>query len=90
MRLSWILAKNQYLIINMIEWFIFDAHKFSRLFSRNKKLADWYTDFKNDSLLENYTNFISQRTREALALKRSKGVILGRPRSRKSAHVKLS
>ncbi|MDE5832834.1 MAG: master DNA invertase Mpi family serine-type recombinase [Desulfovibrio sp.] len=35
-------------------------------------------------------NLISQRTREALARKRAEGVILGRPKGRKSARVKLS
>ena len=33
---------------------------------------------------------ISQRTKEALARKRSEGVILGRPRGRKSSRVKLT
>ena len=33
---------------------------------------------------------ISQRTKEALARKRSEGKILGRPSGRKSSHVKLS
>ena len=35
-------------------------------------------------------NLISQRTREALARKRAEGVVLGRPKGRMSAHVKLS
>jgi DNA invertase Pin-like site-specific DNA recombinase len=35
-------------------------------------------------------DLISQRTKEALARKRSEGVILGRPNGRKSAKVKLS
>ena len=35
-------------------------------------------------------NLISQRTKEALARKRSEGIILGRPKGRKSSHVKLS
>ncbi len=35
-------------------------------------------------------NLISQRTKEALARKRAEGVILGRPKGRKSAFVKLS
>ncbi len=35
-------------------------------------------------------NLISQRTKEALARKRSEGVVLGRPKGRKSTHVKLS
>lgn len=35
-------------------------------------------------------NLISQRTKEALARKKSEGVILGRPKGRKSSHVKLS
>lgn len=33
---------------------------------------------------------IIQRTREALARKKVGGVILGRPKGRKSSHVKLS
>lgn len=35
-------------------------------------------------------NLISQRTKEALARKKSEGVILGRPTGRKSSRVKLS
>ena len=35
-------------------------------------------------------DLISQRTKEALARKRAEGVILGRPKGRKSAKVKLS
>lgn len=35
-------------------------------------------------------NLISQRTKEALARKKEEGVILGRPKGRKSSHVKLS
>ena len=35
-------------------------------------------------------NLISQRTKEALARKKSEGVVLGRPKGRKSTHVKLS
>jgi DNA invertase Pin-like site-specific DNA recombinase len=35
-------------------------------------------------------DLISQRTKEALARKRSEGIVLGRPRGRKSSHVKLS
>lgn len=35
-------------------------------------------------------NLISQRTKEALARKRAEGVVLGRPKGRKSRHVKLS
>jgi DNA invertase Pin-like site-specific DNA recombinase len=35
-------------------------------------------------------NLISQRTKEALARKRSEGVILGRPKGSKSSKVKLS
>ncbi|MDR1219789.1 MAG: master DNA invertase Mpi family serine-type recombinase [Treponema sp.] len=35
-------------------------------------------------------DLISQRTKEALARKRSEGVVLGRPVGRKSSHVKLS
>jgi DNA invertase Pin-like site-specific DNA recombinase len=34
-------------------------------------------------------DLISQRTKEALALKRAEGVTLGRPLGRKSSHVKL-
>jgi DNA invertase Pin-like site-specific DNA recombinase len=35
-------------------------------------------------------DLISQRTKEALALRRAEGVVLGRPRGRKSSHTKLS
>lgn len=35
-------------------------------------------------------NLISQRTKEALARKRSEGVVLGRPKGRKSSHLKLT
>ena len=35
-------------------------------------------------------NLISQRTKEALARKKSEGVVLGRPKGRKSTHLKLS
>lgn len=35
-------------------------------------------------------DLISQRTKEALALRKKEGVILGRPIGKKSAHVKLS
>ncbi len=35
-------------------------------------------------------NLISQRTKEALARKREEGIVLGRPKGKKSSHVKLS
>jgi DNA invertase Pin-like site-specific DNA recombinase len=35
-------------------------------------------------------NLISQRTKEALARKRAEGIILGRPKGRKSSYVKLT
>ncbi|MBR1810771.1 MAG: master DNA invertase Mpi family serine-type recombinase [Clostridia bacterium] len=35
-------------------------------------------------------NLISQRTKEALARKKSEGIVLGRPTGRKSSHCKLS
>ena len=35
-------------------------------------------------------NLISQRTKEALARKKSEGIVLGRPKGRRSSHVKLS
>ena len=35
-------------------------------------------------------NLISQRTKEALARKKSGGIVLGRPKGRRSSHVKLS
>lgn len=35
-------------------------------------------------------NLISQRTKEALARKKSEGIVLGRPKGRKSSRVKLS
>jgi DNA invertase Pin-like site-specific DNA recombinase len=35
-------------------------------------------------------NLISQRTKEALARKKAEGIVLGRPKGRKSARVKLS
>lgn len=35
-------------------------------------------------------NLISQRTKEALARRRAEGVVLGRPKGRRSSHVKLT
>jgi len=35
-------------------------------------------------------DLISQRTKEALARKKAEGIVLGRPKGRKSSHVKLS
>jgi DNA invertase Pin-like site-specific DNA recombinase len=35
-------------------------------------------------------DLISQRTKEALALRRAEGVVLGRPTGKKSSHVKLT
>ena len=35
-------------------------------------------------------NLISQRTKEALAKRKADGIVLGRPKGKKSSHVKLS
>jgi DNA invertase Pin-like site-specific DNA recombinase len=35
-------------------------------------------------------NLISQRTKEALALRKKDGIILGRPKGKKSSHTKLT
>lgn len=35
-------------------------------------------------------NLISQRTKEALARKKAEGIVLGRPKGKKSSHVKLT
>jgi hypothetical protein len=45
------------IITNTVEWFVFDAHEFSRLFSHDKNITNLYTDFKNGSLPEKGTNF---------------------------------
>jgi len=48
----------KYLIItNAVEWFIFDASVFYRLFSENKNLVDLYSDFKSNSLLGKATDY---------------------------------
>jgi Alw26I/Eco31I/Esp3I family type II restriction m6 adenine DNA methyltransferase len=44
-------------ITNAIEWFIFDAREFHFYFSRNKKLTDYYHDFKKGNLLEKDTGY---------------------------------
>jgi hypothetical protein len=44
------------IITNSIEWFIFDAKEFQRLFSKNIDLVNHYHDFKNNSLLINHTS----------------------------------
>ena len=41
-------------------------------------------------MCNNLLDCYSQRTKEALARKKSEGVILGRPKGRKSSHYKLT
>jgi DNA invertase Pin-like site-specific DNA recombinase len=55
-----------------------------------KLLSDRLLAFAFGLSAEIERNLISQRTREALARKRAEGVILGRPKGRKSSKVKLS
>jgi adenine-specific DNA-methyltransferase len=45
------------IITNAVDWFIFDASIFYKLFSRNKTLVDLYADFKANTLLGKATDY---------------------------------
>jgi hypothetical protein len=45
------------IITNAIEWFIFDAREFYRLFSKNQTLLKAFLDFKTDTLLGSATDY---------------------------------
>jgi hypothetical protein len=45
------------IITNTIEWFIFDARLFYRIFSQDKKLMELYISFKDGTLLDKKTDY---------------------------------
>jgi len=80
-----IMSMLNYCLNNEIEvWTIKDGYRLGNDIS-SKILA-----FAFGLSAEIERTLISQRTKEALARKKSEGVILGRPKGRKSSHLKLS
>jgi DNA invertase Pin-like site-specific DNA recombinase len=75
---------NQLMLNDVIIWTIKDNYRLGDNI-QSKVLA-----FAFGLSAEIERELISQRTKEALARKRSEGMVLGRPSGRKSSHVKLS
>lgn len=75
---------NQIVLVNTIVITIKDGYTLGDNI-QNKVLA-----FAFGLFAEIERNLISQRTKEALAKRKADGVILGRPKGRKSSHVKIT
>ena len=77
-------TSDSWVILNPIEQSIKDKYRLGSDIS-SKVLA-----FAFGLSAEIERNLISQRTKEALARKRAEGVVLGRPKGRKSSRTKLT
>ena len=54
----------KHLVININEWFVFDARLFDRLFAQNKSLVQQFNDFEAGRLADNKTDFFYKQIAE--------------------------
>jgi DNA invertase Pin-like site-specific DNA recombinase len=87
------LGRSMFMIISILNVLLLNGVKICTIKDNYKLEDDIYAKilaFAFGLTAEIERNLISQRTKEALARKRSEGVVLGRPKGRKSARLKLS
>ena len=87
------LGRNMFMIMSILNYCMENGIKVWTI-KDNYRLGDDLTskvlEFAFGLSAEIERNLISQRTKEALARKKSEGISLGRPKGRKSSHYKLT
>ena len=87
------LGRNMFMIMSILNYFMEKEIKVWTI-KDNYRLGDDLTSkvlaFAFGLSAEIERNLISQRTKEALVKKRAEGIILGRPKGKKSSYYKLS